>query len=168
MILRPATNQDLKSIFQLSRKVHLSPSYAQLIPEACRLDYETKFAINAEAEAAYVAFMKKRIADHAWQVVVAEIDERIVGYAQSQRLSPTGVRLKGLFVDYDFQGKGIGGALFAEQIRFTHPDDTVEFEVIANNETAIGLYRKYGFVDDGYGEVDYYGAKMLKMKKVMH
>ncbi len=167
MIIRPATNSDLKSIFQLSRKVHLSPSYTELIPKAYRLEYEAKFAINPAAEAEYVTLMEKRIRDDTWQVVVAEIDARIVGYAQSQRLSPTKVRLKGLFVDYDFQGRGIGGALFAEQIRFTRPGDIVGFEVIANNQTAIGLYRKHGFSDDGYGGSDYYGARMLKMKKAI-
>lgn len=167
MIVRPATINDLKSIFRVSRKVHLSASYTNLIPAEHRPEYEVKFAITDAAEAAYIDFMEKRIADDAWQVIVAEIDGNIVGYAQSQRLSPTAVRLKGLFVDYDFQGQGIGGALFSEQMRFAHSNDTVEFEVIANNQTAIGLYRKHGFIDDGYGDSDYYGAKMLRMKKTL-
>lgn len=167
MTIRAALDKDLSAIFRLSRRVHLGPSYTALIPREYRAEYEKKFTRSDSAEQDYISFMKARIHDTAWQVVVAETEGEIVGYAQSQRLNPSLVRLKGLFVDHEHQGKGIGGALFTEQMRFARPGDTVEFEVIETNEPAISLYKKHGFVADGRGETPYYGARMLRMKKLL-
>ena len=57
----------------------------------------------------------------------------------------------GMFVVASHRGRGIGGALMAEALRWAreHRLERVELTVYPHNEAALALYRRHGFVEEG-------------------
>ncbi|MEG1452743.1 GNAT family N-acetyltransferase [Brevundimonas sp.] len=90
--------------------------------------------------------------------VVACLDDRPVGFA-----SLLDDHIAALFVDPDYQGKGIGKALLRH---IETGRDALSLEVYLANEAAIGFYRAMGFKVVSQRETDDQGlphpnAKML-------
>jgi RimJ/RimL family protein N-acetyltransferase len=102
---------------------------------------------------------RKWIADHLenerWLAIVAEVDGRIAGLLNfttrpRRRLHHAGAF--GMSVVREWRGKGVGTALLTTLIDWAeaHPAlEKVSLAVFADNEPAIGLYRKLGFVEEG-------------------
>lgn len=87
--------------------------------------------------------------------LVAEIDGRVVG---NLGLTPEGpdrrrhVGSIGMAVHDDYQGQGVGTALMDAVIELAERWmglTRIELTVYADNERAIGLYRKFGFEIEG-------------------
>ena len=58
----------------------------------------------------------------------------------------------GMFVDENHAGKGVGSALIAFALRYSFQwlgAVIIELEVFTDNRTAIGLYKKFGFREEG-------------------
>jgi len=58
-------------------------------------------------------------------------------------------KLRSIYVNTDYQGKGIGKALWNDAIKFFSTDIPTDVQVVAYNENAINFYKSLGFVDTG-------------------
>jgi GNAT superfamily N-acetyltransferase len=84
----------------------------------------------------------------AGQVVVAELDSRIVGFASVLPRADGDSELDGLFVEPDKWRKGIGGALIAQCIRMARAQGGTILHVIGNPHAA-AFYATCGFEQSG-------------------
>lgn len=101
---------------------------------------------------------RKRVADNtdADYLLLAFVDGAIAGHAG---LHPWGrsprrahVRMLGMAVHSRFQGQGVGSALMEALMSLADkwlPVTRIELTVFTDNERAINLYRKFGFVMEG-------------------
>ncbi len=102
-------------------------------------------------------------------VLVVELEKRLVGQATLLwRRNIQSVRLYNIVVDPAMQGKGIGRKLMemVEKEARKNKCLRINLEVRADNESAIGLYEKYGYyclreVPDYYSD----GMAAIKMRK---
>jgi L-phenylalanine/L-methionine N-acetyltransferase len=99
------------------------------------------------------AFVKDNVEkNHAQYVAVC--DKKIVGWADIIPFDhPTMNHVGGLGMGViaDFRGQGIGSKLLASVIQHAWANGLkrLELEVFADNEVAIALYKKHGFVQEG-------------------
>jgi GNAT superfamily N-acetyltransferase len=84
----------------------------------------------------------------AGQVVVAELDGRIVGFASVLPRADGDSELDGLFVEPDQWRNGIGGALVAECIAMARAQGSTVLHVIGNPHAA-AFYSACGFEQSG-------------------
>lgn len=82
--------------------------------------------------------------------MVAKKDGKIVGYCWSIK-GEGGNEIKSLYVDPEFQSKGIGKLLTQDAFEFLSGED-IFLWVATYNEKAINFYRKFGF--EKTGELD--------------
>lgn len=86
---------------------------------------------------------------------VAEVEGRVVGDITLFTTNNPRVRHVvglGIGVDPAFSGRGVGSKLLATGIDYAFnwlAAVRMELEVFTDNESAIGLYRKFGFADEG-------------------
>ena len=101
------------------------------------------------------------------QVLAAFIGDVAAGFAATEHGDNY---ISDLWVDPDFEGRGIGSSLLAaweESIR-SRDYDTVTIEVITENARALGLYRHLGFVVSWQGETtDGYLKEPLHKTRLM-
>jgi RimJ/RimL family protein N-acetyltransferase len=95
-------------------------------------------------------------------VVVAFYGEEIVGHAQIFRFPLA--RRKGtgdlvIYLHQEFHNVGLGTALLSELIGLAQEQGLhrIGLEVVADNEQAIRLYKKFGFKIEGIMEDAYFG-----------
>ncbi len=87
--------------------------------------------------------------------LVAEIDHRIVGQlgiGMNKAMRRRHVADLGMGVDDAWQGQGVGSALLEEAISLVENwmgATRIELTVYTDNESAIGLYKKFGFIIEG-------------------
>ncbi len=76
------------------------------------------------------------------------VDDRIVGFMICARNTPNEARILMFAVDKGYRRKGIGDALMRDFIEFCGMNGFVslKLEVKTDNDSAIGFYKKYGFV----------------------
>jgi len=96
---------------------------------------------------------------HPWtdreaQIVAVREDGRVVGHIYVQRESHPVTRhvaTLGIAVSVDARGRGIGTALMGEALRWARSVgvDKIVLSVYPHNTAAIGLYRRFGFVEEG-------------------
>jgi RimJ/RimL family protein N-acetyltransferase len=80
---------------------------------------------------------------------LAETDGRLVGNLAVEIRQ--GVAELGMMVDADWRGRGVGSALMEACIAWVteHGAHKLVLEVWPHNTSALGLYRKYGFEQEG-------------------
>ena len=90
--------------------------------------------------------------DHAQYVALHS--ERVVGWAdiiplKHPKMTHVGVLGMGILADY--RGKGIGGQLLSKTVEHAWASGLkrLELEVFADNEPAIRLYKKHGYIQEG-------------------
>lgn len=89
-------------------------------------------------------------------LLVAECAGTIIGnidfhIGRRQRTCHAG--MFGMGVEKEWRGVGVGSALLGQLIKWAKSNpqiDKVSLRVLANNERAIGLYKKLGFKQEGY------------------
>jgi hypothetical protein len=101
----------------------------------------------------YRSRFRRSWSDREAQVVALDGD-RVVGHVYVQReLHPVTrhVSTLGIAVAGDHRGRGIGSALMAEAFRWGRSVgvEKIMLAVYPTNDVAIGLYRKFGFVEEG-------------------
>ncbi len=108
--------------------------------------------MNAEQEG---EFLQKKTESEREVELVAEVDGRIVACAGIEAVGHKD-KVKhradfGISVDRDYWGLGIGNALTAANIACAKKAgySQLELNVVAENEKAIRLYKKAGFVEFG-------------------
>ena len=93
------------------------------------------------------------------KVYVIQEDDLIVGVALVREFAdePLGYDLQQFMIDHRYQGKGYGSAALAlilAELKKENHYDHVEVCVDKEDEAAIHLYAKHGFVDSGYVDED--------------
>ncbi|ASN06428.1 GNAT family N-acetyltransferase [Virgibacillus necropolis] len=86
--------------------------------------------------------------------LVAEVDERIVGFSRCEgnKLKRTSHKVEfGVCVLKEFWGYGIGKSLLKESIHWADSNEIkkITLNVLETNDKAIALYKKYGFEAEG-------------------
>jgi GNAT superfamily N-acetyltransferase len=99
----------------------------------------------------------------AGQVVVAELDGRIVGFASVLPRADGDSELDALFVEPDKWRNGIGGALIAQCIAMARAQDSTILHVIGNPHAA-AFYSACGFEQSGTHPTRF-GVGLLFQKK---
>jgi GNAT superfamily N-acetyltransferase len=107
--------------------------------------------------------MSARInSDHFILLMMAGGD--IVGMIEMRRYRHVSL----LFVDQEFQGKGIGGELLGKAIEFSRSKDPQLREVTVNSSpNALKAYERMGFTANG-GEQVIKGVPFVPMKKILY
>jgi RimJ/RimL family protein N-acetyltransferase len=138
--IRPATPRDAAPFLEAFRGVAAERRFIQteVVTRSVR-DYRRQFRRSWSERAAHL---------------VAVEDERVVGSISIRRDDHPAtwhVATFGMFVVAGHRGRGIGAALLEEALRWAreHRVERVELTVYPHNDAAIGLYRRFGFVEEG-------------------
>jgi ribosomal protein S18 acetylase RimI-like enzyme len=142
--IREATISDLEAILHLNKKL---------------FDYETSFNTEYNLDWTFSDvgrnYFKKMIEDENEIALVAELEDKIVGYLvvsiyhHSFRKENPIAELDNMYIEEKFRGKGIGTQLVAEAKRKAKEKGarTLKVEAAAQNEKALSFYRACGFED---------------------
>ena len=143
-VLRNGIAQDGQAVLDVFIQVHSQTDYLLTYPD------EVTFTADEEAE-----FLQKKSDSENEIEILAEVDGRLVGTAGIQQKSPK-VKLRhrcdfGISVDKEYWGLGIGRALTDACIECARKAgyEQIELEVAADNDRAVKLYQKVGFVEFG-------------------
>ncbi|MBA3724326.1 MAG: GNAT family N-acetyltransferase [Candidatus Levybacteria bacterium] len=168
MIVREASQQDI-------------PTLAILAQET----YKATFGHTLTNEELTEAF-KSRSEDYFYHILntdtilVVEDKNKLLGYIQfgavtyeSVESTDNDIELNKIYIDKNYQGKGIGKVLMKSM--FEHPRldriENIYLDVFDENKKAIGLYEKYGFKRIGKtpfkldGKIVGYDLLMKRSKK---
>lgn len=122
------------------------------------LSYPDEITFTAEEQAAYLR--KKTDSDNEIEIL-AEIEGKVVGSAGIGQKSPR-IKLRhrcefGISIDREYWGLGIGRALTEACIECAKKAgyEQIELEVVAENERAVQMYEKAGFLEYGRNPRDF-------------
>jgi L-amino acid N-acyltransferase YncA len=92
----------------------------------------------------------------ASETIVAVGDGEVVGCLHLEA-SRHGFAELGMQVARSWRGRGVGSTLLAAAIEKARAEGLhkLSLEVFPHNEAALGLYRRFGFVDEGYRRKHY-------------
>jgi len=144
--VRPAEIRDAGALLALTRAVLEEPGSRSMVTTA------QEFDLTLAKEQAWIEEHREK---GGWLVLVAEVDVQVVGLIDfktgpRRRLAHRGAL--GMLVAASWRGQGVGDTLLASLLDWAtaHPRiEKVGLSVIDGNEPALGLYRKYGFVEEG-------------------
>lgn len=110
-----------------------------------------EFTLTIEEEATWIA----EHLEHPDDLIIVAEAEGVIGLLnfkamRRKRLAHHGSL--GMSVHPDWRGRGVGFALLSKLIEWARANprlSCVRLQVIADNERALGLYRKLGFVEEG-------------------
>ena len=143
-ILRNGTEADAQAVLDIFKLTHEQTDLLLSYPD------EITFTVEQEAE-----FLKGKEESNNSIEILAEIDGAIAGTAG---IGPVGGCYKvrhraefGISVDMEYWGLGIGSELTEACIECarTAGFTQLELDALADNERALSLYRKMGFVEFG-------------------
>ena len=140
IVLRPAEPRDARSFLTF---------WSAIVAEG---RYVRSEAVGTPARV-YRARFRRSWTDREAQVVALDAG-RVVGHVYIQREGHPVTRhvaTLGIAVAADRRGRGIGSALMAEAFRWAESVgvEKVMLSVYPHNATAIALYRRFGFVEEG-------------------
>lgn len=142
--LRNATEQDAQTVMDVFALTHSQTDFLLSYPDENALDLERE-----------KQFLKSKTESENEIEMIAVVGSCVVGTAG---ISAVGAKYKvrhraefGISVDKAFWGLGIGQALMAACIRCAEAAGyaQLELDVVAENERALAMYRKAGFVEFG-------------------
>ena len=144
ILIREAKINDLDSILALNKAL---------------FDYEEEFNSEYNLNWTYSEkgreYFKKRLESDSSIVLVAELENKIVGYilvfidSHSIRSNNPIAEVENMFIDKDYRKHGLGSGFLQETKRIAKERGVkrLEVEVEAQNLAAIGFYKKNGFED---------------------
>ena len=109
-----------------------------------------EFSISVEEEREWISSHDKK-----GMLLVAEAESQIIGILNFKRSSHKKFSQNGTFsmsIQEKYTNNGIGSSLLNELMKWAKKDQRVEkiyLEVFANNDRAIHLYQKLGFLEEG-------------------
>ena len=141
MTIREAEVKDVKEVTNLFRNTVRQVNSTHYSPEQIK---------HWQSSADDIGKWEKRILD--WYFIIAEIDEKIVGFAYLNQ----GNYFDGLFVHHDFQGHGIATKLASniEEQASLNGFDTIHSDV---SITAKPFFEKRGYTIEYLQEKEYRG-----------
>jgi RimJ/RimL family protein N-acetyltransferase len=149
IILRNAQTSDAGKIINIMKNIIKEDIYT--LAE----DNEYKQTIKKESEKIN-KFHKSKCKIY----IVIEVNKKIAGYLTFDNFGIRKCQHNGLltmFLDNKYRSKGLGTILMNGLIDWAKKDKIIEklsLYVFANNEKAIGLYKKMGFFIEGYMRKD--------------
>ena len=165
IIIQAAESQDLPRLFEISCIVHAT-NYTELIPDDRKAAFFERYKPTNDRRNRYITFVQRKLNQTGYTLFKAIADDGvIVGYLAGEILHDETYEIRGLFVDPEYQGKGVGTKLVEEAIRKFSAIKMWLF-VIEGNRAAIALYKKYGFEFTNY-DIDktFFGARLLHMSR---
>ena len=92
--------------------------------------------------------------EHAWFVAVGDADGKVIGslsIAREDHAVTRHVASIGMMVAPEWRSRGVGSALMAAAVEWAKRMgvEKLALSVYPDNEPALALYRKFGFVDEG-------------------
>ena len=143
-LLRSGVKADGQAELDIFRLTHEQTDYL--------LTYTDEITFTAEEEGEFL--QKKADSDNEIEIL-AVVDGKVVGTAGIEQLSPK-AKLRhrcdfGISVDQAYWGLGIGRALTEACIECAKEAgyEQIELEVVADNERAVAMYRRAGYVEYG-------------------
>ena len=126
--IRPARLEDVAAVVALERGVEGAPHWA-----------EREYAAMLEAEKG--AGVQRRL------IVAVRQGDGLIGFAVGKVVAQTLAEIESVTVAVDARRLGVGRALCAAVVEWFREvgTESVELEVRAENDGAIGLYRELGF-----------------------
>ncbi|MBE6742049.1 MAG: GNAT family N-acetyltransferase [Ruminococcaceae bacterium] len=149
-ILRNGVYSDGEIVLELFKKTHSQTDFLLSYPD------EVKFTVEEESD-----YLQKKTESEGEIEILAELDGVITGSAGIERV---GIHEKlahrcdfGVSVDKEYWGFGIGKALLEACIECAKKAGyaQMELEVVADNERAVQMYKKAGFVEYGRNPRDF-------------
>ena len=140
VVVRPARASDARSFLEAYASVAAEKRYIQTerVTGTPR-DYRRRFRRSWDDRTAHL---------------VAVDGDRVVGSLSIRRddhPATSHVATLGMFVVRSHRGRGLGTALMSQAVRWAreHRIERIELTVYPHNEAAVGLYRRFGFVEEG-------------------
>ena len=143
-ILRNGTAEDGKDLLEVFNLTHEQTDYLLTYPD------ENTFTVEEEEK-----YLKEKTESDSEIEIIAIVDGKLVGSAGIESLgSKDKVKHRadfGISIDKAYWGQGIGKALVAGCIECAKKAgySQLELQAVAENEKALNLYRKFGFVEYG-------------------
>jgi RimJ/RimL family protein N-acetyltransferase len=138
--IRPAVPRDARSFLELYRTVAEEGRYIRtervtLSPRRCRHRFRRSWT---EAEANLLAIADDRVVGS-------------IGLRRDDHPVTSHVATLGMHVAPTWRGRGIGAALMTEALRWARwaGVEKLELSVYPHNVAAVGLYRRFGFAEEG-------------------
>ena len=84
------------------------------------------------------------------RVYVAKDINKVIGFCYVKKgIDNENNKLRAIYVDSSYQGKGIGKLLWNAALDFLDLKKETDVQVVAYNDSAIKFYEQLGFIDDG-------------------
>jgi ribosomal protein S18 acetylase RimI-like enzyme len=140
VVIRPAASGDAGSFHRM---------WSEIVDEGLVRSQE----VNRPVRHYKMLFRKSWTERGAW-IAAVNAEGEVVGFLSATREEhpvTAHVATIGLGVRKDWRGKGIGGALVSESIRWAASIgvEKIILSVYPSNTPAVALYRKFGFVEEG-------------------
>ncbi len=161
-ILRSGTEEDAKAVLNNMVRTHAETDFLLSYPDEIESD---------EAEEA--KYLKGKEESDKEVEILAIVDGRIAGSAGNDAI---GKRFKsrhraefGISIEKKFWGQGIGRLLTEACVECAKEAgySQLELEVVAENERAISLYKKIGFIEYGRNPKGFF-SRSGKYQEVIH
>ncbi|QOY34690.1 GNAT family N-acetyltransferase [Anaerobacillus isosaccharinicus] len=144
ILLRTAFVHDAENLLNFNKEIIKEAPYL--------LTTEEEFTLTLEQEN---QFLKQMIDDSGKLAIIAEYQNEIIGFLDfhsgfKQRIKHQGSF--GMSVSNQFRSQGVGIALLTTLLDWGKEHPIIEkicLEVFSDNESAISLYKKFGFVEEG-------------------
>lgn len=161
---RPATEADIDAIYEISCTVHQGDIYRELIPRDSYKEFVSFYEFNKSNQKRYQQKIQRYLRDPSWYLWVAMSGNEIIGFTMAHDAG-NDLKLRGLFIKEDYQGRGAGRQLFDASCAVAKSGRPISFYVMENNARAITMYLRSGFEFVDGAEEPFYGTKLLKMMK---
>lgn len=153
--IRKMKKEDIEEVKSVARK-SWNETYEGIIPEQIQQNF-LKMAYSDE-------MMEQRLSQSI--ILVAEVDDRVVGFANYSRVNGAGmVELSAIYIYPDQQGIGIGTNLLKEGIKCLEAAKEIYVNVEKENEIGKNFYQARGFklVDEFDDDFDGHILKTVRM-----
>ncbi len=142
--IRNGVEEDGEAVFEIFNRTHEQTDFL--------LSYTDENSLNKEEEG---EFLKKKTESEREIELIAEVDDRVIACAGIEAVgSKDKVKHRaefGISVDKEYWGIGIGSALMNACILCAKKAgySQLELTVVSDNQRAVSMYRKAGFVEFG-------------------
>ena len=144
LVIRTAETRDAAAILEHATKIIAEDSY--------NITTQGELDMTVEQEQVWI---EKRLNNPANIILLAEVDGCMAGMAHFENGSRRRTAHKGIVrlnINKRFRRKGVGITLLESVIDWARDNPVIEklcLSVFANNEPAIALYKKAGFIEEG-------------------
>lgn len=133
--------------------IDIRPMVIEDIEEFIKIRNEAKEYLHNNSEFS-LSDAKKWFIENNPEFYIIEIEKKIVGYFRTSNNQKDKIYV-GCDLAYDYRGIGIGYksyVIFLEKMKKENPGKKIQLEVLSNNNRAINLYDKLGFVKIGVSD----------------